>query len=155
MAGNQTINGTAITHANSEIRISPRFGKNAGQFFRLRTVKSLDASNGQKHVVVEGPQPGPVQIGVGKAEPSAKFAVTHGEALDLIEFIGNGYLVIPLDMQVSYQRPGEKTKRMKIKNLMIEDDPLKQSVGEANMVDFTCKCLKVEHNGIDPFKFPV
>jgi hypothetical protein len=155
MSGNVTLNGTAITHANAEFRITPQFGKNAGQFKRLLTVKSCDANNGQKHVVIEGPQPGPVQIGVGKAEPSWKLALTHAEALDLFIFIGQGYLVMPLHMLVSYQMPKQKVRRMKVKNMMIEGDPMKQAVGEANMVDLEGKCLMVEHDGINPFKFPV
>lgn len=146
-----TINGHGYTHVNADVKLTPLFGPSAGLPFTIKSADDLEYSNKAKHVGIGGTQVGPLQLGVGKAEPDWKMSISKLEFNSLIAHIGPGYLVRDFNVTVTWQVPGRKKQTDYWEGCLMEEDGVKSKVGDAAMNDMSGKCTKVKLNGIDPF----
>lgn len=149
-----TLNGTAYSWLNIETVIVPQFGQNQGNKFTLKQHSKADYDNNAKTVSVPGPQMNPVVLAPGSAEPSWSISLSIAEARDLITWIGEGYLTIPLDITHTWQIPKKPSFTDFVDGAFIEKDGTKGAHGEATMVELGGKASMVRPNGINPFTQP-
>jgi hypothetical protein len=149
-----SINGVGYSHVHATVVMTPLLGRSAFLQMTIRTCKSFEFDNNAKAVGIAGPQMAPVQLAPGNAEPTWSLEMALVSARDFLHFIGPGYMVIPVDVQVTYQLPGRRAITDYVEHGLIEKDGTKSASGDATLVTIGGKCRIVRPNGINPFRFP-
>ena len=137
--------------ANLTAVITALQGPSTGLQWTMRTLSSLDHDLAPKYASVGGTQIGPVAVTLAGSEPKWSGEMNMVEAKEIQAWLGAGWGGIRLNIDVTWQIPGNAAFTDNIRNTFLGPCSVSAKKDDVVMAKIGANCTSILPNGIDPF----
>jgi len=154
------IGGQMYVHADHVLMLTPGAGPNAGQPWRTKGAKSIDAKNEGKAIVAKGGTIVPVAIAMGETEGSFTLGFDVMQfSIDYLAYCGDGAQRMTHQGQLIFTRPSVAPVTFYMIDMIIEKGfGVKSDAGAQPSDEFSGKMRLMEimakGKRINPFRLP-